>query len=221
MKIEGIVINSIDYKETSKIVYLYTKMGIISVKATGAKKTKNGALSFTVTGNIVSCVLSDTKFMSLKEYDLIENIFSITNDLDKIKAFSVIIDLIKHIPVDSNHELIYEYVKKVLIDLKKENPKKLLSIYLIKMLYPFGIQPNLKHCAICNSIDVSFLDLSKGLSYCNKCYNGNSSLYNIFREYYYDKKDIKEYSEYDYDLLLSYLSDYYLRYLSLDLKIKN
>ena len=221
MKIEGIVIEANDYKETSKIVTLYTNIGKISVKAVGAKRTKGGSLGFITIGNIISCIISDTSFPSLIEYEIIDFIFNITNDLNRIKAFQVILNVIKHIPVDNNHEKLYEYIKKTLIDLKTEEPLKLLSIFLIKMLYPYGIVPNLKECAICHSKDIVFLDLKNGLSYCKNCQNRNNiDLYNIFNEYYYLKKDIKDYSNYEYNLLISLLRDYYLNYASIDIRFK-
>lgn len=220
MKIEGIVLQSIDYKETSKIVYLYTKMGKISVKSIGAKKPKTGSLGFITTGNIVSAVISDTQYPSLYEYEVLDSIYSITKDFIRVKVFMVMLEVIKNIPEDANHELIYDYVKKSLKDLLSEDPKKLLSIFLIKMLYPYGIAPNLKTCVNCKGTNIVFLDLPRGVSYCKNCTEKrNEEFYRIFKEYYYDKKEIKGYTNYDYNEIFSYLNDYYLRYISLDLKI--
>ena len=61
---EGIVINTIDYKEKSKIVYLYTPNGISSVKALDVMK-KN--LGFTVTLNHVEYNVSNSKFPTVLE----------------------------------------------------------------------------------------------------------------------------------------------------------
>ena len=221
MKIEGIVIEANDYKETSKIVTLYTNIGFVSVKAIGAKKTKGGSLGFITIGNIISCIISDTKLPTLIEYEIIDSIFDITNDLNRIKAFQVMLKVIKHIPIENNHDKIYDYIKQALIDLKTKDALKLLSIFLIKMLYPYGIVPNLKECAICHNKTIVFLDLKNGLSYCGNCQNKNNiDLYNIFTEYYYLKKDINDYNNYEYNLLLSYLRDYYLNYASIDIRFK-
>ena len=59
MKTEGIVIKSITYKETSKIVYLYTPNGKVSIKAIGAKNAKKNTFGFGEVGNIVSFVSTD------------------------------------------------------------------------------------------------------------------------------------------------------------------
>ena len=67
MKSEGIILNTIDYKESSKIVHLYTPFGRISVKALGANKPKNGLLGFTTIGNTVSFVATDSELPTLME----------------------------------------------------------------------------------------------------------------------------------------------------------
>ena len=65
MKTEGIILNTLDYKETSKIVHLYTPYGKISVKALGANKPKNGLLGFTTIGNWCSFVATDAEIKTL------------------------------------------------------------------------------------------------------------------------------------------------------------
>lgn len=52
---EGIVIKTIDYKEKSKIVYLYTSFGMKSIKALDVLRTK---LGFVTTLNVVDFELS-------------------------------------------------------------------------------------------------------------------------------------------------------------------
>ena len=70
---EGIVIGSIPYQETSKIVYLYTKYGKISVKALGSQTQKKGLLPFITTMNRVEAITTDSDFPTLKDYSLIDS----------------------------------------------------------------------------------------------------------------------------------------------------
>ena len=76
-EIEGIILSSIDYKEASKIVYLYTNIGNISVKALKAKKIKGGDLGFITTGNIVSFVMTNNNLPTLIEYHLKDTLFEV------------------------------------------------------------------------------------------------------------------------------------------------
>ncbi len=73
MKSEGIVYKTITYKETSKIVYIYTKDGKKSIKALGSKNSKNKTFGFGEIGNIVSFVSTDDDFPTLIEYDIINS----------------------------------------------------------------------------------------------------------------------------------------------------
>lgn len=220
MKSEGIILNTIDYKESSKIVHLYTPLGKISVKALGANKPKNGLLGFTTIGNTVSFVGTDSEMPTLMEYNVESSIYKISEDLLRVKVFMVMLDVINHIPEDNNHYPIYNTFKKVLNDLLTENPKKLLCIFLVKMLYAFGIAPNLKSCVSCGSLDIKFIDLDGGGALCANCATlKNSDELYIFKEYYFGKKEIKDFTACNYDAMLKTLRDYYHRYASINLKI--
>jgi DNA repair protein RecO (recombination protein O) len=220
MKSEGIILNTIDYKESSKIVHLYTPFGRISVKALGANKPKNGLLGFTTIGNTVSFVSTDSELPTLMEYNVESSIYKISEDLDRVKVFMIMLDVINHIPEDNNHYPIYNTFKKVLNDLLTENPKKLLCIFLVKMLYAFGIAPNLKTCVSCGSSDISFIDLDKGGALCKNCSNlaNRDELY-IWKEYYFGKKAIEDFTACNYDAMLKEIRNYYQRYASISLKI--
>jgi DNA repair protein RecO (recombination protein O) len=132
MKEEGIVIKSIPYKETSKIVYLYTNKGKISVRAIGSKNTKKNTFGFGESGNIVSFITTDSDFPSLTEYEIINSAYKYVNDFDSIMALGKIIEILNYIPEDSIHNKCYPFVKDILLNLDT-NPKKALAIFLINM----------------------------------------------------------------------------------------
>lgn len=221
MKSEGIILNTLDYKETSKIVHLYTPYGKISVKALGANKPKNGLLGFTTIGNCVSFVSTDSEIKTLMEYNVESSIYKISEDFERVKCFMVMLDIINHIPEDNNHAPIYSTFKRVLNDLLTENPKKLLCIFLVKMLYAFGIAPNLKSCVSCGKNEVSFIDLDAGGALCKDCASlKNSDELYIWKEYYYGKKDTKDFTACNYDAMLTKIRDYYQRYASIYLKLQ-
>ena len=217
MKNIGIIINSIDYKETSKIVYLYTPYGHESVKVLGGKGIKKGNLAFTTTGNVVSYVRSDAKFPSLIEYSLESSAFDITSDINKINAFSKIIKVISCLPDDIDHNKTYKYIIKTIQELKKYSCcKKILCIFLIKMLYTFGVAPNLKLCVTCGNDNISGFSINLGGALCNNCGKADDIL-SIWNEYYYDKKNIEEYSECSYDTLIKDIYKYYSIHANINL----
>lgn len=221
MKSKGIVIKSIDYQESSKIVYLYTPNGKCSIKAIGALNPKKGLSGFTTTANIVSFVASESDFPKLEEYNLELSSIKFSNSIEEIEAIRIIIELIGYIPDDINHNSTYQFIEKTINDLSKGNIRKVISIFLIKMLYIFGVAPQLKSCIICGSkSSLIGFSITDGGATCSACKSANNTgLLSIWNEYYYDKKDISEYSEYDYKLLLSKINKYYLAHVHINLKL--
>ncbi|MCR5647487.1 MAG: DNA repair protein RecO [Acholeplasmatales bacterium] len=218
MKLEGIVLSEIDYKEASKIVNLYTINGKIGVKALGSKKIKNGYLGFITTGNTVSFVTTDSNAPTLIEYDIVDSIIKKDLNIDEMKALGTIIYIINMLPSDSPHSKIYPFIKEIISNIKKADINKILSIFLIKILYPFGIAPNLKSCINCgNTNNLISFDITGG-ALCQNCTNQNNNL-DIWNEYYYAKKDINSYNDTDFNLLLNQIKNYYLYHLNIKLKI--
>ncbi len=218
MKNEGIVIKSITYKETSKIVYLYTANGKVSVKAIGSKNSKKNTFGFDGSGNIVSYVATDSNFPSLTEYEILNSAYKYTNSFDSIMALSKIIELLNYLPDDSIHERIYPFVKDIIINLDK-NPLKSLSIFLIKMTFNFGVSPKLDLCIKCGSSDITSFSVSKGGAMCNSCNDGYKDDLLIWKEYYKDKKNLDLYAETDYKSLLKRINEYYLIHAHINLKL--
>lgn len=215
---EGIVINSIDYKEKSKIVYLYTPYGHESIRATKSKDYKSGFIGFTTTLNVVNYMKTKGEFPSLIEYNVKESFYDLTSSILVMKCVSMILQIIKSIPNDTNHYKTYYFILDILKELNNNNPKKVLCIFLIKMLYVFGVQPSLKKCSCCGRENNLFLCVNNGLSYCSNCYNNKSDLIDIWKEYYYDKKNIEEYSNTSFDELLDEIKKYYNIFVNITLK---
>ena len=91
---EGVVIASIDYKEKSKIVYLYTPYGMDSILVRGAKKYNQSVLDFTTTLNEVKYIKTNSKLPSLMEFRLIKSHFNLTANINKIKAIIILKEFI-------------------------------------------------------------------------------------------------------------------------------
>ncbi len=217
-EIQGLVLSSIDYKEKSKIVYLYTPYGHDSVKANHSKELSSGLLGFTTTLNEVMYVKSAGKFPTLIEYHLLESYYSLTESISKIHAVHTILEVIKGIPEDTDHAKVYSFIMHTLRDLKENDAKKVLSVFLIKMLYVFGVTPNLRQCLRCNRNEIVFFSIFEGGGYCSNCSTTeNIQKYKIWKEYYYEKKAISEYSEIEYDSLLEDIYKYYAIHVHLEL----
>lgn len=223
---KGIVLYTIDYKEKSKIIYLYTKYGIKSYFVTNASNQKGHNLAITNTLNVISYISNDSKISKIKEYDILVNSFDLSNDLKKIDLSILIIKILKNIKVDdiNLNEKYLDFVINIIKFLKDStiNIKKLEIIFLIKSLIMFGVEPNLKECVVCHNIDIKFFSVNYGGALCKNCYK--QSIYNdelILEDYqniYYNKNfnDIKILS--NIDDLLDNLYKYY--FIHCNIKIK-
>lgn len=221
-EIHGLVISSIDYKEKSKIVYLYTPYGHDSIKANHSKDLSKGLLGFTTTLNEVNYIKSSAKFPTLIEYNLVKSNFSLISSIDKISVIGVIIKIIQNIPNDTDHFKVFNFILDTINSLNTCNPKKVLAIFLIKMTYVFGVNPVLGHCINCgNTQNLFSFSISLGTVLCRSCStNSNSNYLEIWKEYYQDKKGFDEYSNVDFDELLFDILKYYQMHVNIDLKLK-
>ncbi|MDE7161916.1 MAG: DNA repair protein RecO, partial [Anaeroplasmataceae bacterium] len=216
---EGIVIKSIEYKEKSKLVYLYTPFGMKSVKALDVQKTK---LGFVTTLNQVEFQISQGKLPTVLEYTLKKSFYSMYQNMDKIGVLAPILDVISHLEEDANHTRIYPFFLEALTELENtEHPLFVLSIFLIKMLSVFGIKPELKSCVLCSRTSIVNFSISNGGALCDHCSTSNENnlaIYEAFKAFYYNKgfefKEIKI----SYPTLLEAIYSYYLLHANLKLK---
>ncbi len=217
MQNRGFIYKIIDYKESSKIIYVYTNEGKKSFKALGINKKNNKLTSTLITSNIIEFSITNGQFPSLIDSSVI---YSFMNKLDNIKiidSIRIIIELINLMPDEVNHQRFYNFLESTLTNLII-NPDKILAIFLIKILYLFGINPNFTECINCHKKE-NLIEISKyGGALCSNC--GNFNNYEIWYEYYFEKKDMKSYKNTDFNKLFKEINEYYLYNLNIDLKIK-
>lgn len=220
-EIKGLVLDSIDYKEKSKIVYLYTPLGHDSVKANRCKDTKMGLIAFTTTLNEVSYIKTASKFPSLIEYSLTRTNYSLTDSIEVMKSISIMMYVIKNIPNDSDHKRAYDFIISMLHQITSENHKKVLCIFMIKMLYIFGVNPQLRKCVHCGCSEPEVFSISQGGGLCRNCSTTKvKSTFSAWKEYYFDKKQIEEYTDTNYGDLLDEVFSYYTKYVNITFKNK-
>ena len=130
--IEGIVYKSIDYKETSKIIYLYTPIGKVSLKVSGLNKKNNPFKSFTITGNIVKFDMTNSNFPSLVDYEMVKSPLNYLSDINYLEALGIFINVISYIPEDTDNEKTYMFVEKMLKLLDKNLSQGVLILIFSK-----------------------------------------------------------------------------------------
>lgn len=198
-KKQGIIINTIDYKENNKIIYLLTSSGKESYLVMRAKRIKEGLLNETQNLTMIEFEVDGKgSLQKAKNLEGINYYQDIKNDLKKFLVASYALELIYKMVEDNIHndvlyKLLCEFLNKLTI---REDYKTLLLQFRIKMLYFLGIQPQFKMCCHCGmETDLVGLSLSCGAM---ECVNHTSSdnigitATKIINLLYYDKTlDIK------------------------------
>lgn len=217
--VKGIVLSSLLYKETSKIVYLYTPNGKYSIKALGSLKQKKGLLPLTTTLNMVDVIINDKDFPTAIDYSLIDSYEEIKTDLKKELWAMLILEMISKLTSDSLHDRIYNLLIKTLDLLKNNDPAKVGIIFMVKMTYGFGIAPVLNRCIKCGSDDVSYFSVLDGGALCNNHKNGYKELDDIKKIYHFDIYN-DEINNLDVDFYKAFriINEYYDTHL--DIKFK-
>ena len=230
--VDGIVIATRNYSETSKIIDIFTKeYGIISVIAKGCKSLKSNLRSIADKLIYASFTIyyKKDKLSTLKEATVKSNFSSIKKDIKKISYASYIMDLTTQVYKQSNESEIYDLFISSLVKINENfEPLIITNIIELKYLNYLGIMLNLDGCSVCGCKNVVTLSSNRGGYLCNKC-RGNEfitseKIIKLIRMYAYVEKnkitkldlDIKIVKEID-----NFLNIYYDSYTGLYLKSKN
>lgn len=171
--VEGIIINTRNYGDTSKILDILTKeSGVIGVIAKGCKSIKSNLRSVTdkLTYANFTIYYKKDKLSILSEATIINNFSNIKKDIEKISYASFLIDLTNQVYKQCEDLELYDLLISSLIKInEKFNPLAITNIIELKYLNYLGVMPNLDGCTICGSKRVITLSSDKGGYICSKC----------------------------------------------------
>ena len=231
-KIEGIVVSVVDYKESSKIINIFSPIdGVIGVMARGTKKIKSNLSGVTdkLTYGYFHVDYKENKLSSLIEVDVIDGFKKIRRNIDLISYASYLVELSSMVYRHENNSNIYNLL---ISSLKKINDgydfEIITNILELKLLEYLGIKPVIDSCVSCGKkTDIVTISSYKGGYLCKNCVD-NEAIVNIktiklLRMFYYvdiDKISKLEISDNIKKELNRFIDDYYDRYSGLYLKTK-
>lgn len=233
-KFEGIVISTVDYKESSKIINVFTKNdGIIGIVAKGAKKANS---KISEGSNILSYGYfyvnskRDTSLGNLSDFDTINNFKTIRKDIVKLNYVIYLLELASQVYKHDNDIRIYDLLIDGINKINDSFDSRIITnIIELKLLEFLGIKPSVDSCVNCkNTTDIVTISSYKGGYLCKDCAKGEK-IYNIktiklIRMFYYvnlkkiTKIDIQENIKEEIGI---FIDEYYDRYSGLYLKSKN
>lgn len=229
ISIEGIIVSSIKYGESSKILNILTKdKGIIGVIAKGAlkEKSKLRVVSNNFTYANFHICFKEGKLSTLVSADVINYFMNIKTDIVKFGYLGYLVDLARNVYKDNNSIDIYNILISALLKIEDNfNPKVIASIVMIKYLEYLGVGLYLDGCSVCDNTNVVSMSHSKGGYVCAKHATNEPSMdatvLKMFKAYYcIDISKISELNIKDkvIDEIDYFLTNYYKDYTGLYLK---
>lgn len=230
-KIEGIVISEYPFEESSKIIKIFTKDGIISVIAKGAKKLKSPFFSVTskLSYGIFNIVYKENNLSKLVDADILNDYRNIKKDIIKTSYATYITELVtkvyKH---DSNKNIFVLYMQSLDKIGEGYDPLVISDILRLKLLDYLGIKPIIDRCVECgNTTDIATISSYYGGYICKNCLRNEKIVsiktISLIRGLYY--VDISKIKKLDIPDIVKrelneFIDDYYDRYSGIYLKSK-
>ena len=232
-KVCGIILSVTPYKETSKIIHVFTKEhGLIGIIAKGAKSLKSNlrALTSLYTYGYFYIYYKENKLSLLTQVDMINNFTNIRNDITKISYMTYICDLTYQVIKQNDDLAIFDILISGLEKLNDDlDPLTITNIIELKYLDYLGIGLNLDKCIKCgNTSNILTIDPDVGGFLCQDCYKDETLVslktVKMIRMYYYvDINSITniKISDNIKREINDFLNRYYDRYSGLYLKSKD
>ena len=232
ISVEGIVVSSTPFKESSKILKIFTKdKGIIGCVSKGCKnmKSKLRLPSERFAYGTFHMYYKEEGLSTLIDGDIKDYFVNIKSDILRVSYLTYICELSTKVYEESLSNEVYPLMEAAILKLEEEyDPKIITNILELQYLNYIGINLNLDNCVVCGSSKVVTLSLSKGGYICSKCRTNepimDEKVLKLLRLYYY--VDISKISNLDIDKEVSdkineIIDRYYEEYSGVYLKSKS
>jgi DNA repair protein RecO (recombination protein O) len=183
IKSQALVLHSIRWKESSKIVTLFTRdRGILKVIARGVYRKNSPFAGLLESLNLLEIVVSSRSTRSLQiltQADLIDPFNALRLDMDRLPYALALLELLDQtMAEDQGDALFFDFTVNILQAMQEGRQPVLILIYfLLKLTSYLGFKPNFGQCSVCATTSFSshaFFSLEKGSVYCADCAAGAS-----------------------------------------------
>jgi DNA repair protein RecO (recombination protein O) len=148
---EGLVLKQINFKESSKILYLYTGNGLMSVLVHGAKKLSSPFLNLTQNLNLIKFYAAGKSLRTLTDGELLADYRKTKENLEKFTYVQHLTETLYFFSESEyDHKKMYDFVKKILNKIEIETQYiRYVYMFELKYLYLLGFSPSWNQCAAC------------------------------------------------------------------------
>ena len=184
IKTEAIILKTMKYRDTSKIVTFYTKeYGKLKGIAKGARTAKNkfgSALEPMTHAMLVMYKKEHRDLHLISQCDAIDSFKTLTEDLDRMTTALAVIELINQVTHDEERNLaLFALLDETLSTLNSrlKNYSSYFHAFRLRLASLFGYAPNFESCSECGRyVDIGndekaiAFQISRGAIVCNRCF---------------------------------------------------
>lgn len=190
-RIKGIIVSSIDYKDTSKIIKVFTNEGFYSFILKGANNYKSEYKVIKDTLKEVEITFNYTLNKDLfyvSDFTLLNDYLNIKNNYLKYESFFYLVKYLYKVDHESNnyknklYDIFYKTISLINNTTNILNLSIIKSMFLIKLTYFLGINPNFKYCVVCNDSNPVKININGAL--CHKHSSNNDIDINLIYDLY-------------------------------------
>ncbi len=226
IKTKALCIKKFDYRESSKIVTLYSaEYGKFSaiIKAGRSNKSKISGIVDLFNQIEIVYYKKDTRTLQLiTQAELINYYKNIKADIDTFKYVSALFELINDLIHENEpNALLYKGLVRILELFEKsgQNPKLLFVKFFLFFIKELGYELNSNECSLCGNIfehDNGHFDLTYGFV-CNSCFTQKELLPKISKELFKNllclisRNNEIQITDYNLDLIIVFLQRYLKR----------
>lgn len=187
VKTEGIVLKEIRFKDTSKILTIFSKkFGKIHAMAKGAYRPKSQLTGCTQVFTYSEFTFfKGRNFYHINQGDIIDSFYDLRENMNRLMYGSYLLELIEYSIVEESNEKLFLLLIKglnVLSKLEKDFLKFVIAFEL-KYISFLGYRPYLDRCVVCGNRDYNRIKFSyrQGGIMCNRCFQTDPYGKNITR----------------------------------------
>ncbi len=173
-KIEGIIIKTVDYGETNKIVTIFSKrIGKFAAMARGAKKPRSRMAAVTqpfIHGQFF--VYVNSGLSTIQQGEIIDSFRPIREDIEKTAFTAYLTELTEKLIDDKSADpYLYEQLYQTMLRIAdKEEYAVPVMMYELKVFRKGGFAPTLSHCVNCGRTELPYVfSIGEGGFLCRNC----------------------------------------------------
>ncbi len=182
-KTEAVVLKSMKYGDTSKIVTFYSKeFGKVKGIAKGARASKNkfgSSLEPLTKALLVFYKKEHRELHLISQCDAIDSFRHISEDLDRMSAGLAVLELVDQVTHDEERKpALYDLLIDILaaLDCSDKNFSIYLDAFRLKLVTVFGFAPNFETCGVCGQPLAAVggenrfeFQIARGAVLCDRC----------------------------------------------------